>query len=38
MTGWLKKIGWAGLIFYTVKGLLWIAVFALGWAIRACAA
>jgi len=24
---WLKRVGWAGLIFFTVKGLLWILAF-----------
>lgn len=25
--GWLKKLGWAGFLFFLVKGLVWIAVF-----------
>ena len=26
---WLRKLGWAGIIFFTVKGLLWLGAFAL---------
>jgi hypothetical protein len=24
---WLKKFGWAGFAFFTIKGLVWIAIF-----------
>ncbi|WP_165871371.1 hypothetical protein [Flaviaesturariibacter flavus] len=24
---WLKRIGWAGFLFFLVKGLIWIVVF-----------
>ena len=24
---WLKRLGWAGFIFFTVKGLIWLAIF-----------
>ena len=23
---WLRRLGWAGIAFFTVKGLLWVAV------------
>lgn len=26
-TGWLKRLGWAGFLFFLVKGLVWLAVF-----------
>ncbi len=25
--GWLRKLGWAGFLFFLIKGLVWIAVF-----------
>ena len=25
--GWLWKLGWAGFLFFLIKGLVWIAVF-----------
>lgn len=29
--GWLRKLGWAGFLFFLIKGLVWIAVaFGLG--------
>jgi hypothetical protein len=24
---WLKRIGWAGFLFFLIKGLIWLAVF-----------
>jgi len=27
---WLKRIGWAGFLFFLVKGLIWLAVFFAG--------
>ncbi|GAB4091792.1 hypothetical protein [Flaviaesturariibacter terrae] len=24
---WLKRIGWAGFLFFLVKGLVWLAIF-----------
>jgi len=27
---WFKRVGWAGLIFFTVKGLIWLVVFYFG--------
>ncbi|WP_168186910.1 hypothetical protein [Elizabethkingia sp. JS20170427COW] len=27
---WFKRVGWAGLIFFTVKGLVWLAIFYFG--------
>ncbi len=24
--GWLRKLGWAGFLFFLIKGLVWIAV------------
>ncbi|MDY3350984.1 hypothetical protein PG357_03180 [Riemerella anatipestifer] len=27
---WLKRVGWGGLIFFTVKGVVWLAVFYFG--------
>ncbi|MBM3912538.1 MAG: hypothetical protein FJ350_05970 [Sphingomonadales bacterium] len=24
---WLRKLGWAGFLFFLIKGLVWIAVF-----------
>lgn len=28
-TAWLRRLGWAGFLFFLVKGLLWLAVPAL---------
>lgn len=28
--GWLKRFGWAGLAFFTIKGLIWLAIFYFG--------
>lgn len=25
---WLKRLGWAGFLFFLVKGLVWLAIFA----------
>ncbi len=25
---WLKRLGWAGFLFFFIKGLIWLAVFA----------
>lgn len=25
--GWLRKLGWAGFLFFLIKGLIWLAVF-----------
>jgi hypothetical protein len=25
--GWLMKLGWAGFLFFLIKGLVWLAVF-----------
>lgn len=24
---WLKRLGWAGFLFFTIKGLVWLAIF-----------
>tara|TARA_R110002049_G_C9149240_1_gene560144 strand:+ start:2557 stop:2691 length:135 start_codon:yes stop_codon:yes gene_type:complete len=24
---WLKRIGWAGFLFFLIKGLIWLAIF-----------
>ena len=24
---WLKRLGWAGFLFFTVKGIIWLALF-----------
>ncbi|MCB9170864.1 MAG: hypothetical protein H6594_10990 [Flavobacteriales bacterium] len=24
---WLKRLGWAGFLFFLIKGLIWLAVF-----------
>jgi len=24
---WLKRLGWAGILFFTIKGLVWLTVF-----------
>jgi len=26
MKKWIKRIGWAGLLFFLIKGLLWLVV------------
>ncbi len=28
---WLKKLGWAGFLFFLLKGLVWVAIFAGVW-------
>jgi len=25
--GWLARLGWAGFLFFLIKGLVWVAVF-----------
>lgn len=25
---WLKRLGWAGFLFFLIKGLVWLAIFA----------
>lgn len=36
---WLKRVGVGGLIFFTVKGLVWLAIFYFGAdALEGCAA
>ena len=27
---WFKRVGWAGLAFFTIKGLVWLAIFYFG--------
>lgn len=27
---WFKRVGWAGLAFFTIKGLIWLAIFYFG--------
>lgn len=27
---WLKRVGWAGLAFFTIKGLIWLVVIYFG--------
>jgi hypothetical protein len=27
---WAKRVGWLGLIFFTIKGFIWLAVFYFG--------
>lgn len=27
---WLKRVGWAGVAFFTIKGLVWLAIFYFG--------
>jgi len=24
---WLKRVGWAGFLFFLIKGLIWLAIF-----------
>jgi hypothetical protein len=31
---WLKRIGWAGFLFFLVKGLIWLAIF--GGLLKGC--
>lgn len=26
-SSWIKRIGWAGFLFFLIKGLVWLAVF-----------
>ncbi|MBS1549911.1 MAG: hypothetical protein JSS94_08625 [Bacteroidetes bacterium] len=27
---WFKRVGWAGLAFFTIKGLIWLVIFYFG--------
>ncbi|QQV03936.1 MULTISPECIES: histidine kinase [Chryseobacterium] len=27
---WFKRVGWAGLAFFTIKGLVWLVIFYFG--------
>lgn len=27
---WIKKVGWAGLAFFTLKGIVWLVIFYFG--------
>jgi hypothetical protein len=36
MALWLKRIGWAGFLFFLIKGLVWIAVFYGGLRLAGC--
>lgn len=34
---WFKRVGWAGLAFFTIKGLVWLAIFYFGAdAVKGC--
>ncbi len=33
---WLKRLGWAGFLFFLVKGLVWLAIFAGASTLWAC--
>lgn len=34
LSRWIKRFGVAGLLFFTIKGLVWLAIFiAAGWAV-----
>jgi len=33
---WLKRLGWAGFLFFLLKGLVWLAVFAGAGTLWAC--
>lgn len=35
-TKWLKRLGWAGFLFFLIKGLVWIAVFYGGLRLVGC--
>lgn len=35
-TNWLKRLGWAGFLFFLVKGLVWLAIFMGAGALWAC--
>ena len=26
-TNWIRKLGWAGLLFFLIKGLVWLGIF-----------
>lgn len=26
-TSWLRRLGWAGFLFFLIKGLVWLAIF-----------
>lgn len=35
---WFKRVGWAGLAFFTIKGFVWLAIFYFGAdALEGCA-
>ncbi len=36
MVRWAKRIGWAGFLFFTLKGIAWLVVLAVAWSLRAC--
>lgn len=36
LTLWLKRIGWAGFLFFLIKGLVWVAVFYGGLRLVGC--
>lgn len=33
---WLKRLGWAGFLFFLLKGLVWLALFAGAGTLWAC--
>lgn len=33
---WLKRLGWAGFLFFLIKGLIWIAIFYGGFRLVGC--
>ncbi len=33
---WLKRLGWAGFLFFLIKGLIWLAVFYGGLRLVGC--
>ena len=33
---WLKRLGWAGFLFFLLKGLVWLAIFAGAGTLWAC--
>lgn len=35
-TSWLKRLGWAGFLFFLLKGLVWLAIFAGAGTLWAC--
>jgi len=38
MIAWLKRIGWIGFAFFTLKGIAWLVVLGVGWSLANCAA